>query len=165
MSRKQTMIFTVFAVVVLVLVTAVPAGATTPEPVTFQTTITYTLNDLDSGTGSWSSTALGSGWATESSDNAGYYQPDWPGWRVRTFHNETVLSDENGSITIKSQMRTTYFHPLYMETVGRWTIISGEGDYETLRGSGSFTASGVVDLSTYTLTAVTDYTGAVHWEP
>lgn len=165
MSRKQSMIFAALAVVVLVLVTALPAGATTPEPVTFQTTITYILNDLDSGSGTWNSAALGGGSATESSDNAGYYRPDWPGWRVRTFHNETVLSDGNGSITIESQMRATYFDPLHLETVGQWTIVSGEGDYENLHGSGSFAAIGDVDLGTFTLTAVTDYTGMIHLDP
>ncbi|KPK08145.1 MAG: hypothetical protein AMJ56_12130 [Anaerolineae bacterium SG8_19] len=167
MLNKSVKRIALLALVLLMIlaVFAVPAAATPPEPVTFQTTITYTLGDLDSGAGTWSSAAQGGGWATESSDNAGYYRPDWPGWRVRTFHNETVLSDDNGSITIRSQMRTTYFDPLYLEAVGQWTIISGEGDYETLRGSGSFTASGEVDLNTFTLTTETDYTGTVHLDP
>lgn len=165
MSRKRLTIFAVLVIVALVLVMAVPVGATTPEPVIFQTEITYTLNDLDSGTGTWISDDLGGGEATESSDNAGYYRPDWPGWRVRTFHNETVLSDENGSIIIKSQMHTTYFDPFYMEYVGNWTIISGDGDYEDLHGSGTYSGFGEVDLSAGTLTGYTDYTGNMHLDP
>ncbi len=82
MSRERLTIFAVLVIIALVLVMAVPVGATPPEPVIFQTEITYTLNDLGSGTGNWKSGEL-SGEATESSDNAGYYQPDWPGWNTQ----------------------------------------------------------------------------------
>jgi hypothetical protein len=164
MSRKRLTIFAVLVIVALLLVMAVPVGATPSEPVIFHTEITYFLNDLDSGTGNWNTGEL-SGEATESSDNAGYYQPDWPGWRVRTFHNETVLSDENGSIIIKSQMHVTYFDPFYMEYVGNWTIISGDGDYEDLHGSGTYLGFGEVDLFAGILTGYTDYTGNMHLDP
>lgn len=168
MLRKRLTMFAILAIVALVIIMAVPVGAATPERVTFDTTIIYTLNDLDSGTGTWSMGIL-SGEATESSDNAGYYRPEWPGWFVRTFHNETILSDDNGSITIQSQMRVTNFNPLYFEYVGQWTIVPGDGepenDYENAHGSGNFSGYAIVDPSAGTLTAYTDYSGKVHMDP
>jgi hypothetical protein len=52
-----------------------------------------------------------------------------------------------------------------MKYVGNWTIISGDGDYENLHGSGTFSGFGEVDLDALTLTAYTDFTGKMHLDP
>lgn len=135
----------VIAALLLVLgVIALPAGATPPEDLTFDMDLVFQLGNF-TGTGSWSTSGIlnANGFAIQDEQLAGY---DESGWFVRNLHSTATLcsgtigscDDAEDTITIKSHILNLDFIPFGPASgVGTWTIIDSTGAYEGLHGTGT----------------------------
>lgn len=140
----------VIAALLLILgVIALPAGATQPEDLTFEFDLVFQLGNY-TGTGSWK--ALGvleaSGIAVKDDHHAGYNEI---GWFIRNIHSTTVLCSgvvdscdgAEDTITIHSHVHNIDLVPFGPASgSGTWTIIDATGAYAGLHGTGSATFAG-----------------------
>jgi hypothetical protein len=173
---KQTLLI---LAAILVLSVSIPVGATPPEGVTITLTALYSFQDFGNPTGTWHS----EGAISTSNGNLDivpvHFGAGWPhGKGFETAHATEVISDDSGSMTIRSQGHGFEFTPTYDEGIygdfcadeydeyfygtGNWVILSGTGEYENLHGQGSATMLGCVDWGNGTMTTIGIYNGQVH---
>lgn len=168
----------------LVLVVASPVGATPLEDVAIRLKSQYSFLDFGNPTGTWYSEGmiasagqldgilkhLGAGWP--------------PGVGFKTAHVIEVISDENGTITIRTNANFEWpeaydpdifgdyctsansddYDEFFIGT-GRWVILSGTGAYENLHGEGSATILGCVDWDGLFMDVGGNYDGQAHIDP
>jgi hypothetical protein len=109
-----------------------PVSATPPEELNFTVDRAYALPGSQTIFGSWASTGI-----LESAGGL-YEQFFFSNWNV---HVLTVLSDPQGTITIKSQLQNPHPGPNgSLVWTGNWVIVSGSGAYAGLHGQGMLIA-------------------------
>jgi len=74
-----------------------------------------------------------------------------------TLHCPTILTDANGTITIRLECRMILTSPTTAGGPGNWRILSGTGAYANLRGQGTLT----MDIDFVANTAVETLAGQV----
>lgn len=164
---------------ILALVVAIPAGATPPEDIVIHSTSHYSFFDFANPTGTWDSSGV-----VESSgkleDVPVHFGAGWPhGIGFKNAHVIEVISDDNGTITIRSiitGVEWEYFdneacasNPFFQRDEqfkgsGNWVILSGTGAYKNLHGQGNLMSSGDVSCENMTMDIVTTYEGMAHFD-
>ena len=169
----------VIAVLLLVLgVIALPAGATPPEDLTFETNLAFQLGNY-TATGSWSAYDLldASGVVIKYDQHAGYNDI---GWFIRNIHSTVTLCSgvvdscdgAEDTITIRAHIDNIDLVPFGPASgSGTWTIIDTTGAYEGLHGKGTATFVGdfypdcpVETVAGPCLTDHTIYEGSGHFD-
>lgn len=160
----------------LVLVMVAPAMATPPEDTSISVSSRFFFWDFYNPAGTWSSEGL----IDSNGDLAGvpvHFGAGWPpGVGFKTAHTIEILSDENGTITIRSQTRGYEFifdlgepydggtYDEYFEGSGHWVILSGTGDYENLHGRGTVNVTGKVDWDAGIMDIEEELEGWTHFD-
>lgn len=141
-------------VVAIALFSTTTGDAAPPESFTIEFALTLTGPDSASGTFTASGTISDSGNASQT------FRLVPPGDAPRTAHGVKTLEGSQGTITISFHARVIPESPTTSVAEGRFRVISGTGEYENLRATG--TTSATLDLATGTLTGT--YTGSTHTE-
>jgi hypothetical protein len=171
-GRKPNRIrIVVIAALLLVLgVIALPAGATPPEPLDFEFNVSYYDLPTDTGYGTWESGGLlsSSGSIVQIPNHAGW-DPDGCWRTVHTLDTLTGASPED-TITIRTQLTEIDGVPGCFSFTGsvNWTIVSATGAYAGLHGQGKGTVSGYLDFAGDTINYVINSDlndGQGHYEP
>lgn len=177
-------VFVVGLFLVLMIVVAIPAGATQGEEVVFTTTSQHTYWPCCDRFGTWESNGLinSSGLIVDMPKHFGAGWP--PGKGFATAHSIEVIGDGNGTISLSAQSKDMTFTPWepcgvglmcqHYEGDGRWVVLDGTGEYANLHGTGSVRLVGdatlVLDETSgdyrfqgQQITAT--YMGTVHFDP
>jgi len=169
--------------VFLVLVVAIPVGATPPEDVTITLKSQYSFLDFGNPTGTWVSEGMIAS-DGQLEDILKHFGAGWPpGVGFKTAHVIEVISDDNGTITISTNAKFEWpeaydaaifgdycpansddYDEFYIGT-GSWVILSGTGAYENLHGQGSATLLGCVDWDGLFMDVGGIYDGQAHIDP
>ena len=169
----------VIAALLLVLgVIVLPAGATMTEDLTFETDLAFQLGNY-TATGTWSAYDMldASGIAVKSDHHAGYNEI---GWFIRNIHSTVTLCSGSvdscdgaeDTITIRAHIHNIDLVPFGQASgSGTWTIIDATGAYEGLHGTGTATFEGdfypqcpVETIAGPCLTDHTIYEGTGHFD-
>lgn len=132
---KAVRIVAIVALLLTLLASVMPVAASPPQPVCFDV-----VAGLGGSPGTWSSSGLvtSSGTAT--------FDPFVAGWDSKlgipaTVHDTYVLTDEQGSITFKAHGKSALVTDDNDNLVPgynfNWVILSGTGDYSSLKGQGN----------------------------
>jgi hypothetical protein len=129
------------SLVVLLVGPLAAAHATTPEPVTIQSTV-----QLGTFTGTWSATGA-------INDSGTLVEPVVISTDSHQLHIVRVNTSGVGSFTLRIDSTLTSGSPPDSGTfVGRWVVVSGTGAYATLHGEGTRDATVNNGVVTETLT-------------
>jgi hypothetical protein len=151
-----------------------PVSATPPEELNFTVDVIYAVPSSSTTFGAWESSGIleSSGDIYESVFFAGWNEDNW---FVRNPHTTLLLSDAQGTITIKAQSHEVDFEPFgAAEFTGSWVIVDGTGEYAGLHGQGALDLSGMFYWSCPAndhavtgpcLVETRTYTGQGHFHP
>ncbi len=127
--KAKFVLFTVLCLICTMLVSATPAQATVPSELII-TADMWANPDGVSASGTFSA----SGVILE--NNMPAYEVYFIDFEGGTIHGIKTLYGEHGTITIKYQAVLTFNPDGSGVATGRFTIISGTGDYQELHGNG-----------------------------
>jgi hypothetical protein len=148
MKRGFSLLAALVAVALAALLSAAPAGATRPEAVELEAHGSFVTQ-----TGAWAASGLFT--------DAGTYVETPPQFGGPVGRGYLTLTSERGTITFHWVARITFQSALASALEGHWRMLSGTGDYRSLRGGGVLEI--VVTVPTGTVDAV--LVGTAHFDP